>query len=144
MFGQDYVIIQIKVPVQIRKQSSKVIFKKFKKFRKNPEKLIWPKYRICHVTGLTIYGKMTSYMFQNRNFELNVMVMVTCDRSNHIWKYSQFASKMTSKHVIMLQVPQPYNPFTNHSLNLPKTPKLSSLNSLPYQQWYCTFGISPW
>ena len=59
--------------------------------------------RICHVTGLTIYGNMTSYMFQNQNFELNAMVMVTCDQSNNIWKYSQFASKMTSKHVTMLQ-----------------------------------------
>ena len=57
--------------------------------------------------NLTIYGNMTSYMIQNQNFELNAMVVVTCDRSNHIWKYSQFASKVTSKHVTMMQVPQP-------------------------------------
>jgi len=41
------------------------------------------------VTNLTIYGNMTSYMIHNRNFELNAMVTVTCDKSNYIWKYCQ-------------------------------------------------------
>ena len=49
------------------------------------------------MTDLTIYGNMTSYMIQNRNFELNAMVTVTCDGSNHIRKYLQFTSKMTFK-----------------------------------------------
>src|SRR5277367_2895536 len=55
----------------------------------------------CHVTDLTIYGNITSYMIQNRNFELNAMVMVTCDRSNHIWKCCQFMSKkLQSNHAV--------------------------------------------
>ena len=62
-----------------------------KKSEKNPKKIYLP--QICtnntnmeyHVTDLTIYGNMTSYMIQNRNFELNAKVTVTCDRSNYIW-----------------------------------------------------------
>jgi len=75
------------------------------------------------VTDLTIYGNMTSYMIQNQNFELIANVTVTCDRSNHIWKYSQFTSKITLKHVTTMQVLQPYNSFTNHSLCFPEPPQ---------------------
>jgi hypothetical protein len=82
----------------------------------NKQYKIWT----CHVTDLTIYGNMTSYMIQNWNFELNAMVTVTCDQSNHIWKYCQFTSKTTLNFLTLT-----YLFFTNHSLSSPwSSPRL--------------------
>ena len=61
MFGQAYVIIQIKVPLQIRRQSSKPALK-IQKIQKKSKK---------------------NYLAQicTNNTNMNM----SCDRTNHIW-----------------------------------------------------------